>query len=105
MVPNEPSKDDQNLKDYIVKAWEMSTKGDASIYSEYWALNDDAGKYYFKQFMIYFIQLVKLTNELYLKTIMFGFLIAMIKTTYDKNVKNKMQNMLHSALRNEPVQL
>ena len=43
--------------------------------------------------MIYFSHLVKLINEVYLKIIMFGFLIAMIKTTYDKNIKNKLQNM------------
>jgi hypothetical protein len=92
-VENEPYKDDQNLEDYIAKAWEMTTKGDAGIYSEFWALGGDTHNYYYKQFMIYFIHLVKLTNELYLKTIMFGFLIAMIKTTYDKNVKNRMQNM------------
>ena len=42
--------------------------------------------------MIYLIGFAKLTNELYLKVIMFGFLIAMIKTTYDKNGKNRMQS-------------
>ena len=39
-----------------------------------------------------FVDLLIILNQVYLKIIMFGFLIAMIKGTYDKNQKAETQN-------------
>ena len=42
--------------------------------------------------MTKFVQTVQVINQIYLKIIMFGFLIAMIKNTYDLNEKHKITN-------------
>ena len=42
--------------------------------------------------MDYFIVFTRGVNQVYLKIIMFGFLIAMIKNTYDRNQRMRENN-------------
>jgi hypothetical protein len=70
----------------------MSTKGNSELNSEYFSKGSRPEDDVWVSFIVKFSVLVETINQVYLKIIMFGFLIAMIKTTYDTNLKNKLMN-------------
>ena len=81
---------------YLSDSWSMSTKGDdGHLTAVYWE-TDDKDLYYTSLFMTTSIELITVINQVYLKIIMFGFLIAMIKNTYDRNSKQYHQNKYSS---------
>jgi hypothetical protein len=70
----------------------MSTRGNADLSSQLWNSSNGEGDANWSIFMQRFTSFISAINQVYLKIIMFGFLIAMIKTTCENNNKFKIQN-------------
>ena len=88
--------------DYLSNSWVMSTKGSDSLISENYWLIDDRSVYeafvdrdqtaIYSYIMTNIVNTVKYINQVYLKIIMFAFLIAMIKGTFDTIKKLEVPN-------------
>jgi hypothetical protein len=83
--------DSQEWEQIFKSSWEMSTRGDAFFDHTYWSSLESANPGWVF-LIVHFCVLIETINQVYLKIIMFGFLIAMIKSTYDNNNKNKLKN-------------
>ena len=71
----------------------MSTKGNTDIASLYWQQERFEGTFA-SYFMHYFIIVMTFINQVYLQIIMFSFLIAMVKRTFDEQTKFRAEMKL-----------
>ena len=69
----------------------MSTRGVNNLSSDYWKTGREEDKNW-TFFMVHFCDMIETVNLVYLKIIMFSFLIAIINTTYRTSDANKQRN-------------
>ena len=77
------------ITSYLKSSWDISILGHSKIMksdlaTQYWSSTNNDNVVYSSS-MILLIRIIQFINQLYLKIIMFGFLIAMINNTYDRN--------------------
>ena len=80
--------DVQNEKywDYFIESWKIATKGSRTEISSVWVESGYSG-------LENFVMLLTIFNEIYLKIIMLSFLIAIVKKTFDTQMKIEKQNI------------
>ena len=86
--------DMMTLYDYFITSWKIATKGSSTIVDSIWQTDD--GDY---GFMDTFIMLLQILNEVYLKIIMLSFLIAIVKKSFDKQMRQELTNLYNLRCR------
>ena len=77
---------DELYWDYFLEAWKIATKGSRTAISSVWTAAD------FPK-LDTFVMALSIFNEFYLKIIMLSFLIAIVKKTFDTQMKIEKQNI------------
>lgn len=72
--------------DYFIESWKIATKGARTKISSVW---DEPGYSGLENF----VMALTIFNEIYLKIIMLSFLIAIVKKTFDTQMKIEKQNV------------
>jgi len=72
--------------DYFIESWKFATKGSRTEITTVW----DKSPY---QELDSFVMILTIFNEFYLKIIMLSFLIAIVKKTFDTQMKIEKQNI------------
>jgi len=72
--------------DYFIESWKIATKGSRTEISSVWVESGFSG-------LENFVMLLTIFNEIYLKIIMLSFLIAIVKKTFDTQMKIEKQNI------------
>jgi hypothetical protein len=72
--------------DYFIESWKIATKGSRTKISSVWSKSGDWEN------LGEFLMVLTILNEIYLKIIMLSFLIAIVKKTFDNQMKIEKQN-------------
>ena len=89
--------DEMSLWQYFIISWKVATKGSDKTITSFWqsqSTSSDHSEDY--GFMDTFIMAVQILNEVYLKIIMLSFLIAIVKKSFDNQMKSEVQNRYNS---------
>jgi hypothetical protein len=76
--------DDMKYWNYFVTSWKIATKGSFHNYNAP-SIWDQSGSL---SFMDHLVMILEILNEIYLKIIILSFLIAIVKKSYDTQMKS-----------------